>query len=215
MARRAEFLTEYQSGAYGERYLAFVRRVSDAETSRVLGSTALTEAVARGLFKLMAYKDEYEVARLYTDGTFVRRLAERFEGPVKLEFHMAPPLLAERDPVTGHLKKRSYGSWMLRALGMLAKLRFLRGTMLDPFGYTAERKRERELIEEYRALVDGLLPALTATNHETAVALARLPERIRGFGHVKDVSLAAARIEQEKLLAVFRSAPPPHAIAAE
>jgi indolepyruvate ferredoxin oxidoreductase len=171
--------------------------------------------VARGLFKLMAYKDEYEVARLYTDGTFARRLAERFEGPVKLEFHLAPPLLAERDPATGHLKKRSYGPWMLRAFKILASLRFLRGTALDPFGHTAERKRERAVIEGYRALIESLLPELTATNHDAAVALARLPERIRGYGHIKDASLAAARAEQQKLLAAFRSAPPPHAIAAE
>ncbi|HXP74516.1 MAG TPA: DUF6537 domain-containing protein [Stellaceae bacterium] len=155
------------------------------------------------------------MARLHTDGTFARRLAERFEGPVKLEFHLAPPLFAERDPATGHLKKRSYGPSMRHALGVLARLRFLRGTVLDPFGHTAERKRERALIEEYRMLIEGLLPALTATNHDAAVALAKLPERIRGYGHIKDASLAAARVEQEKLLAAFRSAPPPHAIAAE
>jgi indolepyruvate ferredoxin oxidoreductase len=215
IARRAALLTRYQNAAYAERYLATVRRVSAAEQARVLGSTALTDAAARGLFKLMAYKDEYEVARLYTDGSFARRLAERFEGPVKLEFHLAPPLLAERDPASGHLKKRSYGSWMLPAFRVLAKLRFLRGSALDPFGHTAERKRERALIGEYRALIEGLLPELTATNHETAVALARLPERIRGYGHIKDASLAAARVEQAKLMAEFRSAPPPHALAAE
>jgi indolepyruvate ferredoxin oxidoreductase len=215
IARRAAFLTDYQNAAYAERYLAFVRRVSEAETSRVMGSTALTDAVARGLFKLMAYKDEYEVARLYTDGTFARRLAERFEEPVKLEFHLAPPSFAERDPATGHLKKRSYGPWMLRALKLLARFRFLRGGLLDPFGHTSERKREWALIEEYRALIEGLLPQLTATNHDAAVALARLPERIRGYGHIKEASLAAAKSEQEKLLAAFRSAPPPHAIAAE
>jgi indolepyruvate ferredoxin oxidoreductase len=215
IARRVDFLTRYQNAAYAERYLAMVRRVSEAEQARVLGSTALTEAVARGLFKLMAYKDEYEVARLYTDGSFARRLGERFEGKVKLEFHLAPPLLAERDPATGHLKKRSYGPWMFRAFQLLAKLRFLRGSVLDPFGRTAERKRERALISEYRALIEGLLPELTTTNHETAAALARLPERIRGYGHIKDASLAATRIEQEKLLAEFRAAPPPHALAAE
>jgi len=211
--RRAAFLTEYQNAAYAERYRAFVRRVSEAEKARVLGSTALTEAVARGLFRLMAYKDEYEVARLHTDGTFVRRLAERFEGPVTLEFHMAPPLFAERDPATGHLKRRSYGPWMRHALGVLARFRFLRGTVLNPFGHTAER--ERALIDEYRILIEGLLPALTATNHDAAVALARLPERIRGYGHIKDASLAAARVEQQKLLTEFRSTPQPHAVAAE
>jgi len=215
IGRRAAQLKAYQNAAYAERYLAFVRRVSAAETSRIFGSTALTEAVARGLFKLMAYKDEYEVARLYTDGTFSRRLAERFEGPVKLEFHLAPPLLAERDPATGHLKKRSYGAWILRALKILARFRFLRGTAFDPFGHTAERRMERALIEEYRSLIESLLPELTAMNHQAAVALARLPERIRGYGHVKDAALAAARTEQETLLAQFHSAPPPQAIAAE
>ena len=215
ISRRAEFLTAYQNAAYAARYLEFVRRVAEAEKSRVVGSTALTEAVTRGLFKLMAYKDEYEVARLYTDGTFAKRLAERFEGPVTLEFHLAPPTFAARDPGTGRLKKGSYGPWMLRALKVLARLRSLRGTALDPFGHTAERKRERALVEEYRALVEGLLPALTATNHDAAVALARLPERIRGYGHIKDASVIAARAEQEKLLIEFRSAPPPHAIAAE
>jgi indolepyruvate ferredoxin oxidoreductase len=125
-------------------------------------------AVARGLFKLMACKDEYEVARLYTDGTFARRLGEHLEGKVKLECHLAPPLLAERDPATGHLKKRSYGPWMLRAFQLLAKLRFLRGSALDPFGHTAERKRERALIREYTALIEGLLPELRATSHEAA-----------------------------------------------
>ena len=215
IARRADFLTQYQNAAYAERYLGFVRLVAAAETSRVLGSTALTEAVARGLFKLMAYKDEYEVARLYTDGSFAQRLAERFEGPFTLEFHLAPPSFAERDPATGHLKKRRYGPWMLHAFRLLARLRFLRGTALDPFGHTGERQHERALIGEYQALVEGLLPELTAVNHETAVALSRLPERIRGYGHIKDASLAAARARQEKLLIEFRSAPPPHAVAAE
>ena len=215
IARRVDVLTRYHSAAYAERYLKAVRSVEAAEKQQVPGATALTEAAARGLFKLMAYKDEYEVARLYTDGSFARRLAERFEGDVKLEFHLAPPLLAERDERTGHLKKRSYGPWMMWAFKGLAKLRFLRGTALDPFGYTSERKRERALIGEYRDLVQRLLPALTPDNHAIAVALARLPEKIRGYGHVKEANLAKAVAEQEKLLAAFSAAPSPHAVAAE
>ncbi len=215
IARRIDFLTRYQNAAYAAQYLKAVRGVEAAEKQRVPGSTALTEAVARGLYKLMAYKDEYEVARLYTDGTFAQRLGERFEGDVKLEFHLAPPLLAERDPISGRLKKRSYGPWMMQAFKVLATLRGLRGTALDPFGYTAERKRERALPGEYRDLVQGLLPTLTPDNHAVAVALARLPEKIRGYGHIKEASLAAAALEQKKLLAAFAAPPSPHAIAAE
>ena len=215
IARRVDFLTHYQNAAYAERYRAAVRGVEAAEKQRVPGSKALTEAAARGLFKLMAYKDEYEVARLYTDGTFARRLGERFEGDVRLEFYLAPPLLAERDPVTGHLKKRRYGPWLMPAFKLLTKLRFLRGTALDPFGHTAERKRERALIGEYRDLLQRLLPPLTSDNHAIAVALARLPEKIRGYGHVKEANLAVVAVEQQKLLDAFNAPPSPHAIAAE
>jgi indolepyruvate ferredoxin oxidoreductase len=163
----------------------------------------------------MAYKDEYEVARLYTDGTFAESLRQQFAGDFRLEFHLAPPLLAERDPASGHLRKKSYGRWVLRAFRLLAHLRFLRGSMLDPFGHTAERKRERALIEAYRATIAELLPALRLDNYAIAVALARLPERIRGYGHIKDKAVADAQKEQETLLAAFRTAPAPHAIAAE
>jgi len=215
IARRVDVLTRYQNAAYAKDYLAFQRQVASVETARVPGSAGLSEAVARNLFKLMTYKDEYEVARLYSDGTFAKQLRERFEGDVTLEFHLAPPLFAERDPATGHLKKQSYGRWMLPAFKLLAALRFLRGTALDPFGYTAERKVERALIGEYRGMIAALLPVLSPDNHATAVALARLPERIRGFGHIKDASLAVARMEQEKLLAAFHAFPSPHAIAAE
>jgi indolepyruvate ferredoxin oxidoreductase len=163
----------------------------------------------------MAYKDEYEVARLYTDGEFLAKLHRQFDGDFKLEFHLAPPLLAARDERTGELKKRAYGPWMLRAFRLLARLRFLRGTPFDPFGHTKERRTERRLVAEYEALLDELLAGLERDNHAVAVELARLPAQIRGFGHVKERNLAAARARQEKLLEAFRTPPAPHAIAAE
>ena len=137
IARRAAYLTGYQNAAYAERYRALVEQVSKAETERVPGSDALTAAVARNLHKLMAYKDEYEVARLHTDTGFLERVGAMFEGDWKLKFHLAPPLLAALDPVTGEPEKRAYGQWMLRAFRVLARLKGLRGTWLDPFGRTA------------------------------------------------------------------------------
>src|SRR5207247_1221248 len=177
------------------------------------GNTALADAVARALFKLMAYKDEYEVARLYTDTDFLGRIADRFDGPYKLRFHLAPPLTAERDPQTGHLQKRAYGPWMLGAFRVLSKLRRLRGTRFDLFGYSAERKTERRLITEYEALLDKIFAELTSANHATAVELAALPLEIRGFGHVKEANLQRAKAKGAGLLARFRS--PPQAMAAE
>ncbi len=215
IARRVDFLTRYQDRPYAARYERAVRRVETAERQRTPGAAGLAEAVARNLFKLMAYKDEYEVARLYTDGGFLRALHRQFEGDFTLEFHLAPPLFAERDPVTGHLKKRRYGPWMLRAFGLLAKLKFLRGTRLDPFGRSDERRGERALIGEYEALIDELLAGLGRDNHALALELAAIPEQIRGFGHVKEASLAAARAKQAKLIDAFRAPPAPHAIAAE
>jgi indolepyruvate ferredoxin oxidoreductase len=215
VARRVEFLTRYQNRAYAARYERLVRRAETAERERAPGASGFAEAVARNLFKRMAYKDEYEVARLYTDGSFLRALHRQFEGDFTLEFHLAPPLLAERDPVTGHLKKRRYGPWLLRAFGVLAKLKFLRGTPLDLFGRSEERRTERALITEYEALIDELVAHLDRDNHALAVELAVIPEQIRGFGHVKRANLTVARAKQEKLLAAFRTPPAPHAIAAE
>ena len=178
-------------------------------------STELTQAVARYLSKLMAYKDEYEVARLYSDGAFHKALAQRFKGG-RLNFHLAPPLLATRDPVTGHLRKRAFGPWMLTAFKLLARLRFLRGTAFDLFGRSPERRRERSLIEEYRDRIDGLLPALTAPNIKLAVEIASLPEHIRGFGHVKERHLAEVERKIPELLAAYHGGKSaPRAIAAE
>jgi indolepyruvate ferredoxin oxidoreductase len=213
LASRSAFLERYQNRAYAARYEATVKRVAAIEAERTAGRK-IAEAVADSLFRLMAYKDEYEVARLYTDGSFRRAIAEEFEGDYRVDIQLAPPLLAERDPVTGHLKKRSYGPWMLGAFAILARLKGLRGTRFDPFGYTAERRAERRLISEFEALIEELLTGLTKANSATALALARLPQRIRGFGHVKDAAIAAAKAEEQRLLALFR-APPARALAAE
>jgi len=206
IARRAEFLTGYQDAAYAKRYSDFVAKVRAAEAQRAPARTDLTEAVARYYFKLLAIKDEYEVARLYTDGEFSRRVAAQFEGNYRLRFHLAPALTNRPDPVTGEPKKRSYGPWMMSAFRVLARLKGLRGTIFDVFGKTAERKAERRLIIDYEALIDELLPQLAAHNHPFAVELARVPEHIRGYGHVKQRHLEHAKVKQAELIAAFRSA---------
>ena len=205
VARRVEFLAGYQNAAYAARYRVLVEKMRKAEAERAPGCRGLTEAVARNAFKLMAYKDEYEVARLYTDGNFLRRLNEQFEGDFKLRFHLAPPLVAPRDPATGHLQKRRYGGSMMSAFKLLAKLRFLRGTPFDIFGYTAERRGERRLVADYAALMGEISTTLTPANHALALDLARIPERIRGYGHVKEANLAAAKRDEAGLLATFRN----------
>ena len=208
VGRRVEFLTGYQNAAYARRYADLVERVRKVEGDRLNGSTRLAEAVARYYFKLMAYKDEYEVARLHSDPAFRARIAAQFEGidgkPFKLNFYLAPPLLARPDPVTGKIRKMRFGPWMMTAFGVLAKLKFLRGTALDVFGRTDERRTERALIGEYEQLVDELLARLNADNHALAVQLASIPEDIRGYGHVKERHLAAARQKWSELLARFR-----------
>ena len=201
IATRVEFLTAYQNAAYAADYRVFVDKVRDAEAP--LSSTRLAEEVARYLFKLMAYKDEYEVARLHTDAGFVAKVGTMFEGEYKLVHHLAPPLLAAKDEA-GHLVKRPYGPWVRSAFGVLAKLKFLRGTALDVFGRTAERRAERALVGEYRECIDELLRTLSAANLVQAVAIARIPEEIRGFGHVKDASLTAARAQWAGLMATWR-----------
>src|SRR5471032_3522639 len=152
----------------------------------------------------MAYKDEYEVARLYTDGAFQQKIAGMFEGDIKLKFHLAPPLLAKHD-AEGHLIKQEFGPWMMKAFGLLAKFKGLRGSALDIFGYTAERKMERALIGEYRDTVTSLLPKLTAENLSQAVAIASIPEDIRGYGHVKERHYAAAKQKEATLVAAFNA----------
>ena len=197
--RRAADLTAWQNAAWASRYRKLVERVREAE--RALGAgEALTGAVARYAYKLMAYKDEYEVARLYTDGAFRERLAASFEGDLRLTFHLAPPVLARRDPVTGEPRKRTFGPWMWRVFGLLAKMRFLRGTPFDPFGRTVERRMERRLIEEYFETAEELLAGLRAENLGLAVEIASIPEQIRGYGHVKQRNVAEAKSTQASLL---------------
>jgi indolepyruvate ferredoxin oxidoreductase len=201
--RRIELLTAYQNAAYAQQYKGFVDAVRAAEAKLGKG-TRLTEAVARYLHKLMAYKDEYEVARLYTDPAFMEKIEGMFEGDVTLTFHLAPPLMAKKDK-QGHLVKQAFGPWMMKAFGVLAKLKGLRGTALDPFGRTEERRMERALIGDYRRTVEALLPKLTAENLAQAVAIASVPEDIRGFGHIKERHLAAAKRKEADLVAAFHA----------
>ena len=191
VARRGAFLTEYQNARYARRYQDLVDQVRRAEAG-LGGGDALTRAVAKSLFKLMAYKDEYEVARLYTNGEFERGLKQAFDGDFTLKFHLAPPLWSKRD-ARGQPIKTTYGSWMWYAFKILARLKFLRGTVLDVFGKTEERRTERELIEAYRTSILGLAKRLSADNLALAIELANLPEQIRGFGHVKDAAVQKVR----------------------
>lgn len=202
IARRRAHLVDYQDAAYAKQYEDFVAKVRDAESQ--LGGTRLAEAVARYLAKLMAYKDEYEVARLYSETDFVKRVADQFEGDYKLTFHLAPPLFSQRDPITGELQKAVYGPWMLKAFGLLAKFKKLRGGALDIFGKTEERRMERRLIGEYRTMIAALLPSLNADNLPVAIELASLPEHLRGFGHVKEKSAKDYETRKAKLEAQFK-----------
>jgi indolepyruvate ferredoxin oxidoreductase len=200
VARRIEYLTAYQNRAYGERYRRLVERVRQTP-----GSTpALSEAVARSYFKLLAVKDEYEVARLHSDPAFLAQIDEQFTGDFKLHFHLAPALFSKINPKTGRIGKREYGQWMLTAMRLLAKLKGLRGTPLDVFSYASERRAECALIAEYEADIDLLLQGLAAKTIDTAVALATLPQEIRGYGHIKQESMGKAaqkrRALREKLL---------------
>jgi indolepyruvate ferredoxin oxidoreductase len=204
ITRRAAFLVDYQDQAYADRYRRLVDRVRSVEQDALGGSTALTETVARYLFKLMAYKDEYEVARLYTSGDFQRRLQQQFEGDYQLRFHLAPPLFAKKD-AQGRLIKKEYGPWMLKAFGVLAKLKFLRGGRLDPFGRTAERVGERRLITDYEATVQLLLDGLDDHRLALAVEIASIPEHIRGYGHVKEAHLEKAKAREATLLAQWNN----------
>jgi indolepyruvate ferredoxin oxidoreductase len=176
---------------------------------------ALTTAVAINLFKLMAIKDEYEVARLFTDGSFRRQLYREFSGWGRLEFHLAPPLFARRDPVTGRPGKQTYGPWMMRAFGLLAMAKGLRGTRMDIFGYSAERREERALLAEYRETIETILANLSAERHEAAVGFASWPSAVRGFGHVKAETIGRARADAQSRREAFLSGAPEIAEAAE
>jgi indolepyruvate ferredoxin oxidoreductase len=214
--RRAAFLAAYQNESYARHYRNLVEKVRTVEAEKAPGHCGLAEAVARYLFKLMAYKDEYEVARLYSETSFLDRVQSTFEpGKLRFEFHLAPPLLARRNPETGEPKKMSFGPWMLKVFAVLAKLKILRGTAFDPFGYTAERQMERRLISDYERLLADILDHLTTNNHPVSVALAMIPEKIRGFGPVKQRHLAAAKAEEAGLREQFRAGAPTLLRAAE
>jgi indolepyruvate ferredoxin oxidoreductase len=179
--------------------------VAAVEAEKTKGFTGMALAVARYGFKLMAYKDEYEVARLFAGGEFKAELDAQFDGDYRLEFHLAPPLLAKHDPITNEPRKISFGAWMLPAFRVLARFRGLRGTAFDPFGYSADRRLERQLIDDYFALIEKLLARLSSENHALAVQLASLPEKIRGFGPVKLRHLSAVKDEEAKLMAALVS----------
>ena len=200
VARRHDYLIAYQDRAYARRYCELVERVRRTEDALQPGSTVLSEAVARSYFKLLAYKDEYEVARLYAAPEFAHNLGASFEGRYKLRFHLAIPALSRPDPVSGEPAKRSYGPWLMSAFQLLAPFKFLRGTPADPFGYGAERRLERSLIKDYETALDAILPALRPETIALAVEVARLPEGIRGYGPIKQRSATAARNRQAELL---------------
>jgi indolepyruvate ferredoxin oxidoreductase len=211
IAQRVAFLTGYQNAAYAQTYQAFVQKVKAVDESAGNKGLALTEAVARYLFKLMAYKDEYEVARLHTDAAFYAKINALFEGDFKLHYHLAPPLLAKKNS-QGELQKQQFGPGMLTVFKLLARLKGLRGTALDVFSYSEERRQERALITAYRASIEEILLELGRTctpeqqqaRYQQALAVARIPEQIRGYGHVKARSLTAARQNWQDQLARFR-----------
>jgi indolepyruvate ferredoxin oxidoreductase len=212
IARRVAFLTEYQDAAYAERYRTMVEKVRSVEAAKTPGFTSLAAAVARNYFKLLAYKDEYEVARLYTDGSFKAALEKEFEGSLSLEFHLAPPLFNKPDPITGRPNKTKFGPWAMRLFKLLASMKRLRGTKLDIFAHSEDRQTERRLLVEYEALVPELILGLTPANHALAVALAGVPDQIRGYGPVKAASVVTAKAKEAELLARFRA--PAEAVAA-
>jgi indolepyruvate ferredoxin oxidoreductase len=215
IAHRSDFLTAYQGRGLAKRYQALIKRVRDAAIDGGYGE-ALPRAAAINYAKLLAYKDEYEVARLFTDGSFEKQLRDQFEGEFKFNFNLAPPLLGGGKDALGRPKKRAFGAWMLPVFRTLAKFRFLRGTPLDVFGYSEDRKLERELIEAYRTDVDTALAHLSTVTHDTAVELLALPDRIRGYGPVKEKAAAEAKVRHAQLTADLANPPPaPRQIAAE
>lgn len=212
--RRSNDLTAYQNATYARHYREFIAHVRLVEGQRTPGQEAFSDSVARAYHKLLAYKDEYEVARLYTDGRFRRQIAEQFDGKFSLQFSLAPPLISERDGTSGYLKKRLYGPWMMSVYRLMAKFKFLRGGKFDLFGYSPERRAERAQIGAYEAVVRELLGSLTRDNHPLAVEIARLPLQMRGFGHVKQANVKAATAREAELLDYWRN-PSNRASAAE
>ena len=212
VAHRAAFLTQYQNAGYAARYVALVDMARTAEARIKPERCRLSEAVARQFFRLMAYKDEYEVARLFTDGTFDAALRRQFEGDLKVSYHLAPPLFARIDPSTGRPRKTKFGPWARVIFRLLASMKILRGTSLDPFGRSAERRKERELRDEYEATFRRHLPELGTSNYDTILALAELPGEMRGFGPVKAKAIEACEEKRRDLLSMLNT--PPRSLAA-
>lgn len=204
IADRVTDLTKYQNVAYADRYKALVAKVAQVEKDKAKGLSGLTRAVAAYAYKLMAYKDEYEVARLQTDPEFKQKLDEAFDGNYKLKYHLSPPLFALKDKITGRPRKYEIGSWIVPLYKVLAKMKGLRGTAVDVFGYTAERKMERGLIQTYEKTIDELIGSLDHDNHSLAVKIASLPDKIRGYGYIKEESVTATNAEFKDLMAHYR-----------
>jgi len=212
---RSGLLKDYQNKRLARRYRKLVDQVRDA--ARVGGyDEALPRAVAINYAKLLAYKDEYEVARLFTDGRFEQQLRDQFEGDYKISFNLAPPMVAKEKDALGRPKKRVYGPRMMTGFRWLARMRFLRGTPFDVFGYSADRKLERELIADYEKDVAAVLSQLSSANADIAVELLSLPDRIRGYGPVKEKAASDAKTRHAQLVADLATPPPaPRQMAAE
>jgi indolepyruvate ferredoxin oxidoreductase len=198
LQKRMGWLEQYQDKAYAKQYMSFVQDVQQKTSAQV------AEAVARNLYKLMAYKDEYEVARLHADPLFLQRIADQFEGDFTLNYHLAPPLLARKN-AKGELVKQKFGPSMLSGFKVLAKMRFLRGTFLDVFGYTEERRNERALVGQYRESIEEVLRGFTPERQALALEIARIPDKIKGYGHVKERHLKVARLQWDGLMLAWRS----------
>jgi indolepyruvate ferredoxin oxidoreductase len=215
ITHRVALLTDYQSARLAKRYRKLVDQVSEAAGKGGYGE-ALPRAVAINYAKLLAYKDEYEVARLFTDGRFEKQLRDQFEGEFKFNFNLAPPILGGGLDAQGRPKKRAFGSWMMSAFRVMTKFRVLRGTPLDIFGYSADRKIERDLIAGYEKDVATVLALLSPLNHDIAVELLSLPDRIRGYGPVKEKAINDAKVRYAQLAADLANPPPaPRQMAAE
>ena len=201
--KRVAALTEYQDANLAARYRARVQQFQSAE-SAISGNTgALADAVARNYYKVLAIKDEYEVARLFTDGRFAKALSENFEPGAKLRFHLAPPIFPKREQFAGQIIKQEYGSWVMLVFQLLAKLKWLRGSFLDPFNLLLERRMERKDIRDYELLVNQIVRGLTENNLKAAAELAAVPAQIRGFGYIKEDNRKVAKERQKKLLQNF------------
>lgn len=205
IARQTVILTDYQNRRYAKTYDAFVRSVAERISRRELeGGEHFVREIAITLARLMAYKDEYEVARLHSDPAFWSAIHTNFTNISRVDFHLAPPLLARHDFATGRPKKITVGPWILKAFQILKRLKFLRGTRFDPFGYSSDRRTERHLIEEFRSNIEAIVEELTPERMEIALELARVPREIRGFGPVKVATIAAYRKRHAQLLSDFQ-----------